>query len=164
VKRWYVVHCKPNEDERAETQLLNQGFEIFRPRVRAHRRCGGVKRVRITSMFPRYLFIHLEETGEQWASVKYTRGVIGLVRAGDWTPAVPDPIVEALLEQIDAEGCIDTRADGGLVRNDRVRVTEGPFEGLEALFEARNGTERAIVLLNMIRVNLPLQALERVSA
>jgi hypothetical protein len=34
MKNWHLLMTKPNEDKRAEENLLNQGYELFRPVLR----------------------------------------------------------------------------------------------------------------------------------
>jgi len=161
MKRWYAVHCKPREDARAESELLNQGFEVFLPRIRVRRRLRGRYRSIIESMFPRYLFVSLDDVDQNWSPIRSTRGVAGLVRMGDYVPPVPDPIVHALLERADADSCVDLRRDDDFSPNERVLITEGPLAGLEAVFQARNSQERVIVLLNLLQVSLPIHAITR---
>ena len=161
MKQWYAVHCKPKQDERAETELLNQGFEVFRPRIRSRRRTRQRYREVVESMFPRYLFVHLDDQDQDWSPIRSTRGVTGLVRMGGCVPVVPSPVIEALRDRADAENCVDMHPEDGFVPNERVMITEGPLAGFEALFAARNSQERVVVLLNMMRVTLPLHAISR---
>ncbi|MBD3646261.1 MAG: transcriptional activator RfaH, partial [Pseudomonadales bacterium] len=79
MKNWYVVQCKPNQDARAQENLNNQAFETFRPLARVRRRCRGQLKSAIESLFPRYLFIHLDEQEEDWGPIRSTRGVANLV-------------------------------------------------------------------------------------
>lgn len=159
MKQWYAVHCKPKQDERAEEQLTIQAFEVFRPRIRCRRRAGARHRVVIESMFPRYLFVHLDDDGEDWSPIRSTRGVTGLVRMGGCIPSVPDPVIASLQRRMDANQCIDLRAAEDFTPNDRVMITEGPLAGFEALFQARNSQERVVVLLNLMQISLPSSAI-----
>ena len=34
---WYLVHCKPHQDERAEEHLARQGYACVRPRLQRER-------------------------------------------------------------------------------------------------------------------------------
>ncbi len=164
-RRWYAVHCKPRQDARAEQQLRNQGYETFRPlvKVRSHR-AEGV-RDSVESMFPRYLFIRLDTVTENWAPIRSTRGVAGLVRWGDHVPTVPDEVIEHLQATMDTDGCLDLTGRSPYQPNDRVRITEGPFAGYQALYVANTGQERVIVLLNILQqsqqITLPVHAITR---
>lgn len=164
MKHWYAVHCKPRQDERAEAHLRSQGFEIFRPLVRARRRQREGYRICIESMFPRYLFIRLDDIAEDWSPIRSTRGVADLVRWGGCVPWIPERVIDDLRARLDANGCVDLCPE--FAPNQRVRITEGPFAGYEALFQARSGQERVVVLLNIMqqtqRVQLPEQAIARV--
>lgn len=162
MKSWYAIHCKPLQDARAETHLRNQSYEVFRPLVRLRRRYGSRFRHVVESMFPGYLFIRLDHTQENWAPIRSTRGVAGLVRIGAHTPPVPEPVIDELRHRADEENCISLNDD--YRPNERVRITEGPLAGYEALFESRNGEERVTVLLEIMqrvqRLVLPEQAIE----
>ncbi|AGA31773.1 Transcriptional activator RfaH [Thioalkalivibrio nitratireducens DSM 14787] len=161
MKHWYAVHCKPNQDERAEDQLRNQGFEVFRPRIRCRRRARQRYRAVIESMFPRYLFVELDDASQDWSPIRSTRGVTGLVRMGGRIPHVPDPVIDALRRRVDADDCIEITPEEGFQPNQPVLITEGPLAGFQALFKARNSQERVVVLLNLMQVTLPVHAITR---
>jgi transcriptional antiterminator RfaH len=50
---------------------------------------------------------------------------------------------------------------------DLVRITEGPFAGLEAIFEMDDGESRAMVLIELLsrptRIKMPISSLARAS-
>jgi len=148
--RWHAVFCKPQQDARAETHLLNQGFEIFRPKIRRQQTRRGRRRVRIESMFPRYLFVRLNLFGQDWGPIRSTRGAVGLVRTGQQAASVPLPVIEALRERCDdndivnLNGTIDYRPD------EPVEIIDGPCAGYKALFKARTSEERVRVLLTLL--------------
>lgn len=158
MKQWYAVHCKPQQDARAEVHLLNQQFDIFRPQVRVRRYRRGKPYDVKESMFPRYLFIHLDGVDENWGPIRSTRGVAGILRWGEHIPVVPEAVIQRLQASLD-DGCVDLTQAEQYQPNERVRITEGPFAGHEALYQARTGQERVVVLLNIMqqtqRISLP---------
>lgn len=166
MKRWFAVHCRPQQDARAEANLRNQGYETFRPLARLRRRRRGRLTPVVESLFPRYLFVRLDDTAENWAPIRSTRGVRDLVRLADHRPAaVPEPVIADLTDRADPEsGVVDLSLDIDYRPNQPVRITEGPFAGQEALFVARRGEDRVIVLLEILqraqRLLLPEAALE----
>lgn len=165
MKHWYAVFCKPNQDARAEAQLNNQGYEVFRPRIRTRKLRHGCYRHRVESMFPRYLFVRLAREGDAWSPIRSTRGVVGLVRFGDRTPTVPEPVVDGLMRSTGPEGFADLTMIREFSKGERVRIIDGPLSGCEALFEARSGEERVIVLLELMqrqqRFEIPARALQQ---
>ena len=150
MKNWYAVYCKPKEDERAELHLDRQEFEVFRPKHRVRRKRQGQMRTIIESLFPRYLFIHLDDVAENWAPIRSTRGVAGLVRWGDRIPPVPDCVVESLRDNLDEVGCIPT-PPADYKKGDKLMIQEGPFAGHEGLFYGRRGEDRVMLLLEIMR-------------
>lgn len=163
MKHWYTVHCKPREEARAEANLARQGYRTFRPLIRRAARRGGRRTTVTESLFPRYLFTELCDSHENWAPIRSTRGVLGLVRFGHAPVPVPRPVIEAIRLRLDPEsGCLDlTRTDDFAVRQP-VTITDGPFQGHEALFLARTGDERVMVLMQIMNqrqeVELPAAA------
>lgn len=151
VQHWYAIHCKPREDARAELHLENQGFEIFRPKQHVRRRRGGRMVALVDSLFPRYLFIRLDNVHENWAPIRSTRGVVGLVRWGNQVPTVPEPVVETLRARTGEDGCVAPAAVDCYRPGERLRIEEGPFAGLEGIFQARRGEDRVILLLELMR-------------
>jgi len=111
----------------------------------------GRWRERITALFPRYLFVRLEEGRQSLSPVRSTVGVADVVRFGLRYAAVPDEVV------CDLRGRADPQS--GLHRLGRrspfpcgshVRIAAGPFDGLEGVFEREAGAERVVVLLNLL--------------
>jgi len=150
-RHWHAVFCKPRQDARAESHLLNQGFEIFRPKTRIRRIQNGRRRLLVESMFPRYLFVRLKRGVDDWSSIRSTRGTVGLVRLGLEAPIVPDPVIEGLRRRCDEQGVINLAGSIDYQPGDAVEIIEGPCAGYRALFQARSNEERVIVLLELLQ-------------
>lgn len=166
-KCWYALQAKPRQDARAEEHLRNQGYEVFRPLVKVRKRRAGKLQDVVESMFPRYLFLRLCNISENWGPIRSTRGVAGLVRWGDNVPPVPDAVIADLQARMaEAEdGCVDLTDETDFRPNQKLRITEGVFAGYEALYRARTGDERVIVLLNIMQqaqeITLPVTSVTR---
>lgn len=146
-KRWYLIHCRPRQDERALENLERQNFHCYRPvrlveRIRARRKSTVPE-----PLFPRYLFIQLDSVNDNWYPIRSTRGVCQLVCFNSEPTPVPDGVIDGIrarLRQLDvAEPCLKL--------GERVRITEGPFSQLEAIFLANDGDERVVLLLNIVQ-------------
>jgi len=136
----------------AELHLANQGYHIFRPLARVRGRRNGKAVDRVESLFPRYLFIELEAGTDNWAPIRSTRGVSGIVRFGQQPAPVPNGVIQELRERItDGAGTIDLRPHQRMRPNQPVRIESGPFAGYEALFQAARGEDRVLVLLEVMQ-------------
>jgi transcriptional antiterminator RfaH len=158
--RWYLVHCKPHEDGRALENLERQGFECFRP-MRLHERWRNGRKVTASEpLFPRYLFILLDDGRDNWYPIRSTRGVNRIVRFNE----KPLPVREEIIDGIRAQ-LTECRHEPHLRAGQRVRITEGVFSQLEAIFIARDGDERALLLLSILQkeqtLSFPLSSVRR---
>jgi len=149
LRAWYLLTSKPRQDAYAEEQLNNQGYVTYRPlAVKKGRHRGKLTKL-TESLFPRYLFIKLSRVEDNWAPIRSTYGVAGLVRFGDQPLVVPDLIISDLQKReiYFQEKGLDIDV---LKRGDTVTIGAGPFRGLQAVFERYNGEERAILLMNIL--------------
>ena len=157
--------AKPRQDLRAQEHLENQGYIVYRPLARVPRVVRGRRVVRIESLFPRYLFIRLDEELDDWSPIRSTRGVTGFVRFGAWPSVVPDALVDYLREN---EQTFEQRAIeiADLKLDAPVRILGGAFKGYEGIFRKLDGGERALVLLEFLGrqrpVAIPAQLLEAI--
>jgi len=148
-RQWFLIMAKPNQDERAETNLVRQGYDVYRPMARVPKMRRGKRVMVVESLFPRYLFIQLQRLVDNWAPIRSTYGVLTLVRFGLLPAVVPDGLVSFLREN---EEDYEKRAVSldDFKKNDRVRIVEGALQGCEAIFQSYDGKERAILLLKFL--------------
>jgi transcriptional antiterminator RfaH len=144
--RWYVVQCKPREDARALEHLQRQGYECYGPQLRVEKLRHGRKVALPAPLFPGYLFVHLNDVNDNWYAIGSTRGVLRLVRFDGYPLPIADHLIEMIRQRLSSESLTMSY----LVSGDVVRVTEGPFAQIEAVFLANDGDERVILLMNML--------------
>jgi transcriptional antiterminator RfaH len=149
--RWYLIHTKPSGETLAESNLERQGYEVYVPRVAQPVRQSGRWQERIGALFPRYLFLRLDEGRQPIGPVHSTVGVTAVVRFGSAYAIVPDQVIRDLRSRADPES--------GLHRLNRtplftpgtaVKIAKGTFEGLEGVFQTAVGSERVVVLLKLL--------------
>jgi len=149
MKYWYLVSTKPQKDSYAQEQLINQDYEVYRP-VTNRIKTRANKKVQITeSLFPRYLFVRMENGVDDWGPVRSTRGVAGVVKFGAQAAKVEDSLINEIKsrEKVRGEQTIDR---DNFKKGQAVKVTQGAFSGLDAVFASYNGEQRVIVLLNIL--------------
>jgi len=115
----------------------------------------------VSPLFPCYQFAKFE-LHERLSDVRYQPGVAGLLSPGAAPVSVPAPVVEQI-----KRGGIDSIVDaeeGALKKDDYVCAVDGPFRGLQAIFECYvSSEERVSNLLSTVgvgeaRVALPSMA------
>lgn len=143
-KAWYLVQCKPRQDSRAEEHLQRQGFTCYRPKLThevLHR--GKVQHVD-SSLFPGYVFLRLSHD-EDWGPLRSTRGVSRIVRFGAHAAVIPDHLLQELKNHEQ-----NFKPAKPLARGDRIRITEGPFADIEAIFLTMDGDQRVVLLMHLL--------------
>ncbi len=151
--RWYVLQSRPRQERRALENLRNQGFECLLPMYTRERLRRGRREPVEEPLFPRYLFIHLDQINSNWYALRSTYGVTNIVRFGNIPASLPDGVV-AQFTRIQP-------ADRHLFRTgETVTIASGPFAGLEALFDRDDGDQRVFILLDFMskqqRISLPV--------
>ena len=147
---WYAVCCKPRQEAVAEENLVRQGFHVYLPRIRIRRRRRGQWIDSIEVLFPRYLFIRIDPLLQNLATVRSTRGAVGLVRFGGQPAVVPDEVIDALLQCQDPASGLHQENRTPFCAGDRIKLVDGPFAGMEAVFAEQDGEKRVIVLLELL--------------
>jgi len=163
MKSWYLIHTKPKQESTAKDNLERQNYSVYLPMVIVRRKRRG-RSVRVTeAMFPRYLFIHLDDSTDDWAPIRSTIGVSELVRFGIIPAKISGDLIVAIKKRGNDEGIHELQTDD-FEEGQEVRIAEGPFEGYEAIFKAKSGQQRAILLLNiaqnMTKIQIDIDKIE----
>ena len=161
---WYVVFCKPHQEERVSINLTVKGFEVYYPTYQVQ--TDDLHPLQIKPFFPRYLFVRaaIENIGTA-AMLNWIPGAIGLVKYGDTPAIVPDHIIDQLKKRISRIAAVGGPQRYMYRTGERVRIIRGPFAGYEAVFDLRlSGVERVRVLIQMLNrqvtVDLNANAIE----
>jgi len=148
-EQWYALRSKPRKEDVLWRQVLSRNIETFYPRLRVNPVNPRSRKLR--PYFPGYLFVKadLEELGRsvfQWMPHS-----MGLITFGGEPATVPPHLIEALRKRVEEINIAGGEVFDGLQSGDAVRISEGPFKGYEAIFDARlPGNERVRVLLELL--------------
>jgi transcriptional antiterminator RfaH len=159
---WYLLQCKPRQDERAYINLLRQNYVIFRPQLVSERLVRGKPHKTAESLFPGYLFIQLSHD-DNWAPLRSTRGVSRIVDFNHGPAMVADDVIEHL--RMRCFKPLELQAARAFKPGETLHITRGPLSTLEGIFLSMLGTERVMILLRFLNreqsVRIPLSDLER---
>lgn len=151
---WYLVHTKPRQEDVALANLQRQGYQCYLPQMRIERIRRRKAEIATEPMFPRYLFIRLDSSdqGKSWSPIRSTLGVNQLVHFGARAAKVEDALVE-LLRQREQTMPLDPMFHSG----DSVIITDGPFAGIEAIYQTADAERRAFILLEILSKPVSMQ-------
>ncbi|MCV3262586.1 transcription/translation regulatory transformer protein RfaH [Vibrio harveyi] len=157
MKRWYLLYCKRGEQVRAKQHLENQGVECFYPTVEVEKILRGKRQKVEEPLFPCYVFSRFDyEQGPNFTSVRSTRGVVDFVRFGAQPKEIQGDLVYEL-KQIEKCAEEPTSPECMPKPGDHVRVMNGQFAGIDAIYHAeQDGEKRSIMLVQMLSKRVPV--------
>ena len=148
-QQWYALRSKPRKEDIVWKQVHDRGYEVFFPRIRVHPVNPRSRKVK--PYFPGYIFVRLdlEELGN--SVIQWMPHTVGLVSFGGEPAPVPDHLIHAIRRRVEEIASAGGEVFDGLKQGEVVRIDHGPFEGYEAIFDARlPGSERVRVLLKIL--------------
>lgn len=159
---WYLLQCKPRQDERAEFNLLQQGYATFRPQLISDRIVRGKPHKVVESLFPGYLFIQLSGD-DNWGPIRSTRGVSRIVEFNHVPAIVNDQVIEHL--RVRNATSLESSPANTLEPGHTLHIIAGPLAPFEGVCLSMLGAERVMMLLQFLNrqqpVRVPLGLLER---
>jgi len=147
---WLLVRAKPKQELALVQTLEGRDVPAYCPKVlepRWHARSPHVP----MPLFPSYVFawcvLH-----EKFAAVRYCPGASGIVRFGEKFGAVEDEFVASMREREGDRGyLVFADARRAPVKGSRVRIVEGPLQGIEGIVtHYLPAKDRVRLLLTMV--------------
>jgi transcriptional antiterminator RfaH len=165
-KEWYAVQTKPHSEFLA-SKVLDAVPEVraYLPNLRVNPVNPRARKVR--PFFPGYLFVcaDLDQVGR--SAIQWSAGVTRIVGSGETPLSIPERVIAEIRYRVDQTQRTDPLGAGLFKHGDRVRITAGPFEGYEGMFDARlGGQTRSRILLEFVgrltAAELDIRTLEKV--
>ena len=164
-ERWYVLRSKPRKEDLLWDQLRVRKIEAFHPQIRV--RPVNPRARKVKSYFPGYVFVRVDLSRYNWSTLQWLPGATGVVSFGGEPADVPDTLIQAIRRRVDEINAAGGEQLDGLKQGDRVIIRGGPFDGYEAIFDAKlSGNERVRVLLKFLegqpkKLDLPAEQIEQ---
>lgn len=150
---WFSIVSKPQHERAVCDGLTQKGLETFLPQYEATRRWSDrVKRLQLP-LFPQYVFCRFDPA-RRW-QVLQTAGVRSIVAFGGESAAIPDHDIERVRALVASHLTLEPWPF--LKTGQRVRVQEGPLEGLEGIIADASGTHRVVVSLDLLQRSVAVQ-------
>jgi transcriptional antiterminator RfaH len=153
---WYLVHTKARQEDTAITNLQRQNFRCYMPMLFMEKVRRGKPVVVAEPMFPSYVFVQLDTSGQgqSWSPIRSTLGVRELVKFGGHPPKVDAELINALYERQQLQ---QTNPQVLFAAGDKVVITDGPFAGIEAIYQTADAERRSMILLSMLNKPVPMR-------
>jgi transcriptional antiterminator RfaH len=145
---WYLIYTKPRQEKCALQNLEQQGYQCYLPLLPKEKLRHGALALSDEPLFPRYLFIRLAQDfmAKSWSPIRSTKGVSRLVRFGVEPARIDDALVDLLRAH---ETSMLAEPERLFRAGERVQLTEGPFAGIEGIYQMADGDRRVMVLIEI---------------
>ncbi|MEJ2218419.1 MAG: UpxY family transcription antiterminator [Gemmatimonadota bacterium] len=162
--RWYACYTRARHEKRVERALAERRVDSYLPLVQRERQWKDRRKLVAFPLFPSYVFARF--AWRHVHDVLTTPGVSTVVRMDGRPAPIPDEDLENVRRFTKAlvETGLEPEPRPFVREGQRVRVTNGPFQGVEGVVAEQRGTRRVLVGLPVIRqgfeVDLDLSVLQ----
>jgi transcriptional antiterminator RfaH len=147
---WYIIRTAQHKERLVKTQVSMFVDDVYLPLLRTKRPHFGKLINSTAPLFHCYLFARFNLVTVHY-KLMHTPGVSNLVCVGDQPCEVDVSIVQEIKSR-ESNGLVVLK-EQPLESRQRVDIVEGPFCGIQALFERYlSNAERVAVLLNSVGV------------
>jgi len=147
--QWYALRSKPRKENVLWRQAQEHGFEVFYPRLRVNP--VNPRSQKIKPYFPGYMFVRADVESAGLSTFQWMPHSTGLVCFGGEPSVVPENLIHAIRRRVEEIAQAGGEVFDGLKPGDVIHINYGPFEGYEAIFDARlPGSARVRVLLQLL--------------
>src|SRR5690242_6647773 len=146
-ERWYAAQTCANHEKRVLAQLSQRRVEAYVPLYASVRRWKDRRVCLELPLFPGYVFVRLAL--RERLRVLQIPSVVRLVGFGGQPTALPDTEMEIMRAGLSQSS--RTEPHPFLTVGRRMRITGGPFAGLEGVLRRKKSGMRVVVSLELIQ-------------
>jgi transcriptional antiterminator RfaH len=142
---WFCLRSQVKREHLAAASLRQYpDVEAFCPRVRFRKRTVRGPVWFVEPMFPGYLFARFEYTTFH-RQIRQGRGIRGFVQFGDRFGLLPDDLIDQLKARVGENEVVEINE--AFVPGQNVQISQGPFQGLEALVTRSSAARDRVEIL-----------------
>ena len=153
-KKWLIASYKSNEIKRVESNLLNQNFKFYLPKITTKNINAKTK---VEVLFPGYIFVNTSL--ENYSVLKYTLGIKNIIKFGENVSYISDEEIKSM-QTAEEKSKIDPVAQEIHIGKD-VLISNGSLKGIMVKICSLPSRERIGVLFtflgSMRRVTIPIK-------
>lgn len=138
-KEWYVVNTVTGYEYKVQEklqmminsmELQNNIYRVIVPEQKTIEVKNGIKKEKVTKMFPGYVLVEMVMSDEAWYIVRNTQGVTGFIGSSG-KGAKPIPLLPQEVDKIlGTMGLSRIDASKELEVGSKVKIVEGPFKNM----------------------------------
>ena len=150
-KKWFIAFYKSNEAKRVESNLLNQKFDFYLPKITVKKINSNPK---VETLFPGYIFVNTSL--ENYSALRYTIGIKNIIKFGEYIPSLSNEEIKSI-QTAEEESKTDPVVSKMQIGQE-AHITKGSLKGSIVKVCSLPSKERVGVLLSFLgskrRVNI----------
>lgn len=151
-EHWHVLHVRPRCEKKMAAYCANASLTCYLP-LRVERKVYQRRRVEVWKpLFPGYVFVCFQP--EQRILVLQSGQIVRVLEVKNQAKFIDE--IEQVRKALGADPCL--QACAGLTAGTMVRITAGPFQGLEGIVVKSKGQARVVLNVEMIGQGVAIEA------
>ena len=129
VKKWFALYTKPRHEFKAQAQLESENIICYLPTITKLKQWSDRKKKVTEPLFKGYIFIEATEK-ERLAAVECS-AVVKTIFFDGRPSVIPEYQINSLKNLLSNTNKVQVFNE--IIRGDRIKIKEGPFEGVEGV-------------------------------
>jgi len=150
---WFAVYTRSHQERTVKTQLVGRGVETFLPTYEKTSQWKDRRKLIQMPLFPGYVFVKILSVRRLEVLKAY--GVVSMV--GNSTGPMPIPEEQVASVRRFAEVGLKCDPHPYLKIGKRVRITEGPLEGLQGILVRKKNRSLFVISVEMIQRSVSVE-------
>jgi transcription antitermination factor NusG len=144
---WFALRVMSNCERAVVTSLSGKGFDVCLPLCKSQSRSRQKAKEKEKALFPGYVFCCFDPgVPLPVITVPHVVSIVGRGR----TPEPIDPTEMRMVQQLAASG-VTAEPYPHLRTGERVRISEGPLEGVEGFVVREQGRDRLVISVSLLQ-------------
>ena len=147
VKYWYAIYVRSRHEKKVHQLLLEKGVESSLPLIKTIRKWSDRKKKVEIPLFRGYVFIKID-IGRDKLNILKTAGVVKFIGIRNKPSKIPDEEIHWIHMMM--EKFPEVQNEKEIPAGKKVRVSAGPFKGIEGVVVRVGNRSRIVVLIESI--------------
>ncbi len=145
---WVVAKTKPNQENKAQKNLINQGYETYLPFLKIKKYVKNQWVIHKEALFSSYIFINLQ-TINKIHKINYTYGISKLLinQESGFPYAVNKEIIDTIKSNLKSDKLLNINS---LEKGNQVVVTKDNLSSLKGIFLEKSSKYRSKLLIKFL--------------
>jgi len=146
MKYWYVVYVRSRHEKKVHQLFEGQGIESSLPLIKTTRQWSDRKKKVEIPLFRGYVFVRIDISKNKLNILKID-GVVKFIGIRDKPSRIPDEQIHWILMMTESP---EIQNEKKIPVGHKVRVTSGPFKGIEGVVMRSGNRSRLVVFVESI--------------